>query len=85
MDANNGGIICRVQQCPAVLRQTVCDLFPNNSLEIAELSVVTITLKPDIQLLQHNKETETEKMAQTVSENILLYIYLIHVNYFSLF
>lgn len=62
---NNGDMICRVQQCPAVLRQTVCDLFPNNNLEISHLSVVTISLKPNMKHLHCNKEVETEKLAQT--------------------
>ncbi|KAF5282988.1 hypothetical protein FQA39_LY04859 [Lamprigera yunnana] len=65
VNANNGNIVCRIQQCPAVLRQTVCDLFPNNNLEVCELSVITITLKPNMKHLQHNKEVETEKLAQT--------------------
>ncbi|KAK4883681.1 hypothetical protein RN001_007000 [Aquatica leii] len=65
VDVSNGNMICKVQQCPSVLRQTVCDLFPNNNLEACELSVVTITLKPDMKLLRYNKESETEKLAQT--------------------
>ncbi|KAF5301596.1 hypothetical protein FQR65_LT08901 [Abscondita terminalis] len=65
IDADHGNIICKVQQCPSVLRQTVCDLFPNNNLEVCDLSVVTITLKHDLKLLQYNKECETEKLAQT--------------------
>ncbi|KAF2893645.1 hypothetical protein ILUMI_12528 [Ignelater luminosus] len=65
IDSNEGNIICRIQECPAVLRQTVCDLFPNNNLEVSELSVVTIMLTPDVKLLRRNKEVETEKLAQT--------------------
>lgn len=62
-DAN---IICRVQVCPTVLRQTVCDLFPYRNFDNSDLSVVTISLKPDLKRYRKNKEIETEKMAQTV-------------------
>lgn len=64
-----------MQECPAVLRQTVCDLFPNNNLEISELSVVTIMLKPNKKLSRHNREVETEKLAQAV--NIVCYFWVI--------
>ncbi|GJQ68944.1 hypothetical protein Trydic_g6130 [Trypoxylus dichotomus] len=64
---NNGdaNIVCRAQECPKVLRQTVCDLFPHRNLESSELSVITITLKPDTKHLRRNIELETEKLAQT--------------------
>lgn len=62
-------MICRVQSCPTVLRKTVSDLFPYHSIEEnCELSVITITLKPDIKHMRTNKELETEKMAQTVGK-----------------
>lgn len=63
-------IVCRVQVCPTVLRQTVFDLFPYHNLEKSELSVVTIALKPDLKALRKNNEIETEKLAQTVSYSI---------------
>ncbi|RZB41012.1 methylmalonic aciduria and homocystinuria type D -like, mitochondrial-like, partial [Asbolus verrucosus] len=61
-----GDIICRVQTCPTVLRKTVCDLFPYRDFETSDLSVVTISLKPNLKLLRRNKEVETERMAQTL-------------------
>lgn len=61
---STGNIICRVQSCPTVLRKSVCDLFPNRGLDNAELSVITITLKPDFKLMRKNSEIETERMAQ---------------------
>lgn len=64
-DAN---IVCQAQTCPQVLRKTVTDLFPHRNLENAELSVITISLKPDLKHLRKNKEIETEKLAQTVSK-----------------
>ncbi|XP_066147470.1 cobalamin trafficking protein CblD-like [Euwallacea fornicatus] len=57
-------MILRVQTCPKVLRQTVCELFPYRPLEKSELSVITINLKPGGKQTKLNKETETEKMAQ---------------------
>lgn len=60
-------IICRVQSCPQVLRKTVYDLFPNRNLEQSDLSVITISLKPDVRHFRKNKEIETEKLAQSVS------------------
>lgn len=63
---NDANIVCRVQVCPTVLRQTVCDLFPYRSFDNSDLSVVTISLKPDLKQYRKNKEIETEKMAQTV-------------------
>ncbi|KRT82274.1 hypothetical protein AMK59_3785, partial [Oryctes borbonicus] len=61
---NDANIICRAQECPKVLRQTVCDLFPQRNLESSELSVITITLKPDAKDFRRNMELETEKLAQ---------------------
>ncbi|XP_030752544.1 methylmalonic aciduria and homocystinuria type D homolog, mitochondrial-like [Sitophilus oryzae] len=58
-------MILRVQTCPTVLRQTVCELFPYRTLEKSELSVITINLKPDLKQVRSNKEVETERMAQT--------------------
>lgn len=55
-----------MQPCPQVLRKTVNDLFPHRNLEHSELSVVTISLKPNLKDLRKNKEHETEKLAQTV-------------------
>lgn len=66
---NDANIICRVQVCPTVLRQTVCDLFPYRNFDNCDLSVVTISLKPDLKRYRKNKEIETEKMAQTVRSN----------------
>ncbi|XP_044259612.1 cobalamin trafficking protein CblD [Tribolium madens] len=63
--SGTGDIICRVQTCPTVLRKSVCDLFPYRDFESTELSVVTISLKPNLKLLRKNKELETERMAQT--------------------
>ncbi|XP_018324241.1 methylmalonic aciduria and homocystinuria type D homolog, mitochondrial [Agrilus planipennis] len=60
----NGNIVCEVHKCPTVLRKTVCDLFPFKNLEQCELSVVTLTLKPDLKALRQNADLETEKMAQ---------------------
>lgn len=65
-NSEDANIICRVQSCPTVLRKTVCDLFPYRTLENSELSVITITMKPDSQLMRKQKEMETERMAQTV-------------------
>ncbi|GLV43992.1 uncharacterized protein CBL_12712 [Carabus blaptoides fortunei] len=62
---NDGNVECQVQSCPRVLRQTVCELFPNRNLEQASLSVVTLTMRPDAKHMRLNKEVETEKMAQT--------------------
>ncbi|KAL1506166.1 hypothetical protein ABEB36_005578 [Hypothenemus hampei] len=62
--SSNADMILRVQTCPTVLRQTVCELFPYRPLEKSELSVITINLKPDAKQVKLNKETETEKMAQ---------------------
>lgn len=59
-------MILRVQTCPKVLRETVCELFPYRPLEKSELSVITINLKPDLKLIRTNKEEETERMAQMV-------------------
>lgn len=59
--------MCRAQACPEVLKAAVLDLFPYRDLEKADLSVITITLKPDLKHLRRNKEIETEKLAQTVS------------------
>lgn len=60
-------MICRVQTCPTVLRETVKDLFPyRTNDELLELSVVTVVLSPDNKHLRSNKELETEKLAQTV-------------------
>jgi hypothetical protein len=67
----DGDIICRIQSCPTVLRKDVYDLFPYRDLETSELSVVTISLKPNLKLLRKNNELETERMAQTVSENFI--------------
>ncbi|XP_068909320.1 methylmalonic aciduria and homocystinuria type D homolog, mitochondrial-like isoform X2 [Tenebrio molitor] len=61
----DGDIICRIQSCPTVLRKDVYDLFPYRDLETSELSVVTISLKPNLKLLRKNNELETERMAQT--------------------
>ncbi|CAH0559023.1 unnamed protein product [Brassicogethes aeneus] len=58
-------IICRVQTCPTVLRKTVSDLFPYRTLDGSELSVITISLKPNVKDMRKNKEMETERMAQT--------------------
>lgn len=62
----NSDIVCRVQPCPQVLRKAVIDLFPHRNLEQSELSVVTISLNPNLKHLRKNKELETEKLAQTV-------------------
>lgn len=68
-DPSYKNMICRVQRCPTVLRKTVSDLFPYHSTEEnSELSVITITLKPNIRHMRNNKELETEKMAQTVGK-----------------
>ncbi|XP_022920704.1 cobalamin trafficking protein CblD-like [Onthophagus taurus] len=64
-DESDAGIICRAQECPKVLRQTVCELFPHRNLENSELSVITISLKPDLTIVKKNNELETEKLAQT--------------------
>ncbi|CAH1986272.1 unnamed protein product [Acanthoscelides obtectus] len=74
-DGNSkGNMICRVHPCPTVLRKTVGDLFPYRTFEEScDLSVVTISLKPNIKLMRSNKELETEKQAQTfliASKNI---------------
>lgn len=61
--------MCRAQICPQVLRKTVVDLFPHRNLEHSELSVITISLKPNLKHLRKNNELETEKLAQTVSAN----------------
>ncbi|KAJ3665782.1 hypothetical protein Zmor_001257 [Zophobas morio] len=61
----SGEIVCRIQACPTVLRQGVCDLFPYRDFESSELSVVTISLKPNLKSLRKNKELETERMAQS--------------------
>lgn len=58
-------ITCSIQQCPTVLRKTVYDLFPNRNLKSCDLSVVTISLKPNVKSMRANKENETEKLAQT--------------------
>ncbi|XP_023015362.1 cobalamin trafficking protein CblD [Leptinotarsa decemlineata] len=64
-DINDGNMMCRVQMCPTVLRETVKDLFPYRTLEDhSELSVVTITLKPNVKDMRKNKELETERLAQ---------------------
>lgn len=63
-------IICRIQTCPTVLRRSVCDLFPYRDFQSTELSVVTISLKPNLKLLRKNKELETERMAQTVHHDL---------------
>ncbi|XP_050303339.1 cobalamin trafficking protein CblD [Anthonomus grandis grandis] len=60
----DGDMILRVQTCPKVLRQTVCELFPYRPLEKSELSVITINLKPDRKQVRTNREMETERMAQ---------------------
>lgn len=65
-DTLDGNILCRIQVCPKVLRQTVCDLFPYRNLDNSELSVITISLRPDLKLLRKNNEVETEKLAKTV-------------------
>lgn len=65
-DALDGNIVCRIQVCPTVLRQTVCDLFPYRNLGTSELSVITISLRADLKLLRKNNEMETEKLAKTV-------------------
>lgn len=62
-------MVLRVQTCPQVLRQTVCELFPYRPLEKSELSVITINLKPDVKQLRSNKEMETERMAQMVFDH----------------
>lgn len=67
VDTAEGNIICRVQECPSVLRQTVCDMFPDRNLDASELSIVTLTVKDDQKLPRQNNEAETEKLAQTVS------------------
>lgn len=67
-------MVLRVQTCPTVLRQTVCELFPYRPLEKSELSVITINLRPDIKQVRLNKEIETERMAQMVR-------YIIHPRY----
>ncbi|KAJ8965411.1 hypothetical protein NQ314_004163 [Rhamnusium bicolor] len=65
-DSSHGSMLCRVQTCPTVLRKTVSELFPYRIVEDnSELSVITITLKPNIKRMRTNKELETEKMAQT--------------------
>ncbi|KAJ8985336.1 hypothetical protein NQ317_008367 [Molorchus minor] len=64
-DNSNANMICRVQPCPTVLRKTVGDLFPYRPLEEStDLSVITITLKPNSKLIRTNAEVETEKLAQ---------------------
>ncbi|CAG9772938.1 unnamed protein product [Ceutorhynchus assimilis] len=63
-DNPDSDMILRVQTCPTVLRQTVCELFPYRTLEKSELSVITINLKPDLKQVRVNKEVETEKLAQ---------------------
>lgn len=69
-----------MQTCPKVLRQTVSDLFPYRNLENCELSVITISLKPDLKSLRKNKEIETEKLAQTVSYGL---IYVVTFSYIT--
>lgn len=59
------GIMCQVQTCPKLLRQTVMDLFPYRDFETSELTVITITLRPDLHLLRRQADIETEKLAQT--------------------
>ncbi|KAF7281638.1 hypothetical protein GWI33_004497 [Rhynchophorus ferrugineus] len=63
-DNSEADMVLRVQTCPTVLRQTVCELFPYRQLEKSELSVITINLKPDMKQIRLNKEIETERMAQ---------------------
>lgn len=64
-------MICRVQQCPTLLRRTVNDLFSYRSIDYgSELSVITIVLKPDRNQFINCKETETERLAQTVRKNV---------------
>lgn len=70
----NANIVCRAQPCPQVLRKTVVALFPHRNLEHSELSVITISLKPNLKDLYKNRELETERLAQTVS----LYCLIIH-------
>ncbi|CAH1119353.1 unnamed protein product [Phaedon cochleariae] len=65
-DTREANMICRVQICPTLLRETVKDLFPYRTLEDhSELSVISISLKANIQDMRKNKELETEKLAQT--------------------
>ncbi|KAL3277278.1 hypothetical protein HHI36_012628 [Cryptolaemus montrouzieri] len=60
----NDEIICSIQECPKVLRKTVYDLFTSRNFEACDLSIITISLKPNQKLMRQNKENETEKMAQ---------------------
>ncbi|KAJ8909292.1 hypothetical protein NQ315_016782 [Exocentrus adspersus] len=70
-DVNHQNMICHIQSCPTVLRKTVADLFPNHTVEDhSVLSVITITLKPNIKRMRTNKELETEKIAQTVCRSL---------------
>ncbi|XP_019758350.1 cobalamin trafficking protein CblD isoform X2 [Dendroctonus ponderosae] len=68
-DHPEADMLLRVQTCPTVLRQTVCELFPYRPLQKSELSVITINLKPDGKLIKSNKEVETERMAQMLRHN----------------
>ncbi|KAG5885885.1 hypothetical protein JTB14_019147 [Gonioctena quinquepunctata] len=64
-DMDNGNMVCRVQMCPTLLRETVKDLFPYRTLDDhSELSVITIALKPNVRDMRKNKEMETERLAQ---------------------
>lgn len=66
MCLKNENISYKIQACPQVLRHTVSDLFPSRNFEQAVLSVITLTIKPDLKLLRKNTEIETEKLAQLV-------------------
>jgi len=65
-NSDQGNMTVKVQRCPTLLRESIKDLFPYRTVDdTSTLSVITITLKPNIKDMRKNKENETEKLAQT--------------------
>lgn len=59
---------CMAQECPMLLRKGITELFPG-CIEISspQLTIVTISQKPNPKTMRWSKEVETEKLAKYVS------------------
>ncbi|XP_012250902.2 methylmalonic aciduria and homocystinuria type D homolog, mitochondrial isoform X2 [Athalia rosae] len=65
LDASRAVLHCTVQKCPILLRKGITELFPGcMEVNSPQLTIVTISQKPNAKTMKWSKEIETEKLAK---------------------
>ncbi|XP_046471960.1 cobalamin trafficking protein CblD [Neodiprion pinetum] len=56
---------CVAQECPVLLRKGITELFPGcMEINSPQLTIMTISQKPNLETMRWSKEVETEKLAK---------------------